>query len=73
MSIKKHNMDTLLRYVHSMDTFTKEYSCIHQIPCGQIKNVLIKSQFMDTLQGRVHGIDMLRPLKKRQITLKLCK
>ena len=31
VSIKIQNMDTLFRYVHSMDTFTKEYSCIHQI------------------------------------------
>jgi hypothetical protein len=52
------NMDTLFRYVHSMDMFTKEYSCIHQIPWGQIKNVSIKPQFMDTLQGRVHDVDM---------------
>ena len=31
VSIKTQNMDTLFRYVHSMDTFTKEYFCIHQI------------------------------------------
>ena len=31
VSIKIQNMDTLFRYVHSMDTFTKEYFCIHQI------------------------------------------
>jgi len=84
VSIKIQNMDTLFRYVHSMDTFTKEYSCIHQIwkqsvsqlqwrdksedgkmsqavaqiPWSQIKNVSIKSQFMDTLPGHVHDVDM---------------
>ena len=31
VSIETQNMDTLFRYVHSMDTFTKEYFCIHQI------------------------------------------
>jgi len=43
VSIKIQNMDTLFRYVHSMNTFTKKYSCIHQIPWGQIKNVSMLS------------------------------
>lgn len=70
VSIKIQNMDTLSRYVHSMDMFTKEYSCIHQISWGQIKNVSIKSQFMDTLPGHVHDVDMFLLYIKGMFPLK---
>lgn len=46
VSIKIQNMDTLFRYVHSMDMFTKEYSCIHQIG----KQAVSQLQWRDKLE-----------------------
>ena len=46
LSTKIQNMDTLFRYVHSMDMFTKEYSCIHQIG----KQAVSQLQWRDKLE-----------------------
>ena len=36
------------------------------MPSTHQQNVSVKSQFMDTLPGHVHDVDMLRPLKNAQ-------